>query len=231
MACRSEFHEHIHQNLNTIKSIVTSAGNMHAHYADLEGLHLGIDVMCKQHTASSLKQVHNEVCEMLAVEMAKYGDPARIKEDLKTVKTIGLYRIPEPKKFGAKLQIYDSELHLLLLGEVNPDMDRQNPDLKMIRKFNKYSSNIVAEINGFDESIRKFEGDMMKYRADLHKHCVDNVLPMLYRAHLEYIRNAKTKNAPMETAFPRVMCGKKQLTPLQSQRAFIVNAVKEILGV
>ena len=215
----SPMKQHVLEQKARIDELLSNAQLFKDNYQDLtQNIITSLNRQLKQYSKDGKKSINIDIFN-LTVEAINWEDlQSKIAEMLKSKKpnvNPGEWKKLSKPTVGLEMYDDDAVTNMIL-----------NCDVEHVKEFQKYRKLAKNELNELLDSVEAFEQGLCDYRAAMVQRCLENV-NFLFNCHFNYVNDVLHKK---ETKGSIIIDG-KEVELKKSQKEFITNALKTVLGV
>lgn len=203
-----------------ICELVSDAGKFSTFYNELnDNIIATMNEMIKQYTKNSRKAIRIDVFDEV-MKTIKWSDlNEKLREDIKNKQPI---KIPKFKPIDTNMKKFSIDLY-----DNDSIVDMYSyMDEETVEKFAESQDEAIEKLHTLADDVTTFETSLCAYRAKTVEKMVANI-DSLYALHANYVRAIKNKQTDLPIS---KTIGDKEIKFYKSQKEFITNGIKSLLG-
>ena len=204
-----------------IAEILTHGGKFKTYYEELmNNVVESMNAQIRSYVENSKKAILYDIYDGVVGNI----DFSELKDKFKAdMKKKGNVSVPKYEKVNMDLDGYD-------IGEYETDVlvnMYSNMDEKTVKKFAKYQDEALSNLSNVIDDVTDFESNLCSFRNKAIEKMKNNV-DLLYAIHVNYAKAVMNKNKNIPEC---VSIGGKQVKLSKSQKEFITNGLKVLIGI
>lgn len=217
----SQMKNNIITQSSRVAEILSHAGKFRAYYNELtNNVVESMNSMVKNYVKNSKKAILIDIYDGIASSIdfknlrTKFNSAMASKENL----TIPKYNNVNFDLDGYDIDPYDTDVLVNMFS---------NLDVKTVKKFAAFQDEAIANLSTLVDDLTEFESGLCSFRTNAIQKMKNNV-DVLYAIHVNYAKAIMNKNKNIPEF---VTVNGKNIKLVKSQRDFILNGLKTLIGI